>query len=237
MFKEIYEKYILRYYILFIILGVVIVFSSIAFIFIYSNSSQNQNSSIVNTSETIEEVQEIESEEENYVYVDIKGAITKPSVYQMKEGSRVVDVIKQAGGLTTKADTSILNLSKKVSDEMVIIVYTKDEINDYKSNNKTKEEIIKYIEKDCICPDPNLNDACNNTDNLNDKNELSPNKISLNNATKEELMTLPGIGEAKAQDIIDYRISNNLFKDITELKNVSGIGDNTFDQIKNLITL
>ena len=68
---------------------------------------------------------------EKTVYVDIKGAINNPGVYEMNSDSRVIDVIKEAGDLTPDADTSLLNLSKKVDDEMYIIIYTKDEINDY----------------------------------------------------------------------------------------------------------
>jgi len=128
-----------------------------------------------------------------------------------------------------------LNLSKKVTDEMVIIIYTKEEIKKFREGNVTIKEVIKYIGKDCECPDPNINGACIKDDEQQESNSLS--LISINTATKEQLMTLTGIGESKAQSIIDYRTTNGLFKNITDLKNITGIGDSIFDKIKDYITL
>ena len=71
--------------------------------------------------------EETTTDKETYYLVDIKGAINNPGTYSMKKGSRVIDVIHLAGELTNNADTSVLNLSKKVTDEMVIIVYSKSD--------------------------------------------------------------------------------------------------------------
>ncbi|MBE6157325.1 MAG: hypothetical protein E7160_00805 [Firmicutes bacterium] len=136
-----------------------------------------------------------------------------------------------AGGLTEKANTSVINLSKKITDEMVIIIYSNYEVENFKRTKEIEESIIKQ----CNQKDNNSlkNDACigNNTEeNIN-------SKISLNSATKEELMTLSGIGEAKAEDIIDYRNKNGGFKNIEEIKNIKGIGDSMFDKIKDHITI
>ena len=65
---------------------------------------------------------------EETVLVDIKGEVFLPGIYKMKESSRIIDVIEQAGGLTENADTSVINLSKKIQDEMVIIIYSKEQI-------------------------------------------------------------------------------------------------------------
>lgn len=163
--------------------------------------------------------------------VDIKGQVINPGIYSLKAGSRVIDVIAAAGGLTEYADTSVINLSKKIKDEMVIIVYSGEEVIDF---HKTKE-IEKQVEEKCIQKDEESlkNDACiTNTNNSN-----LTGKISINTATQEELMTLTGIGEAKAKDIISYRESNGPFKTIEDLKNVSGIGDSVFAKIKENITV
>ena len=72
---------------------------------------------------------------ENYK-VDIKGEILTPGIYTLKSNSRVIDVIEMSGGLTENADTSVINLSKKITDEMVIIIYSKSEVKDFE---KTKE--------------------------------------------------------------------------------------------------
>ena len=187
------------------------------------------------------EIEEIEKEPIiSKIKVDIKGAVNQPGVYEVVENSRVSDVIELSGGLTDKADTSVINLSKNVFDEMVIIIYTKDEINEMKKGSTS----IKYIEKECICPklenaaciEDKIDNVPNNENNSDDKNEVN-GKVSLNNATLDELMTLDGIGEKKAQAIIEYRNKNNGFKTIEELLEVDGIGSTTYEKIKVRLTL
>lgn len=161
--------------------------------------------------------------------VDIKGQIVNPGIYSVSSSARVIDVIEQAGGLTTNANTTVINLSKKVIDEMVIIIYSNDEVNDFK---KTKE-LEQQVQTQCIQKDENslVNDACITT------NTETSSKVSINNASIQELQNLPGIGEAKAKDIITYREQNGPFKSIEDIKNVSGIGESLFAKIKDYITL
>lgn len=217
-----YKKYIL---IILIILG---------FIFILLNKKIDDE--IILEESNLETKEEINEEVVN-IKVDIKGAVKNPGVYEVGENSRVSDVIALSGGLTDEADTSVINLSKNVIDEMVIIIYTKDEINEMKKGSTS----IKYIEKECICPKLE-NDACieDKIDNVpleeESNNDLN-DKISLNNASLDELMTLDGIGEKKAQAIIDYRNKNNGFKSIEEILEVDGIGSTTYEKIKDRLTL
>lgn len=208
--------------------------------FCYKNLNKTEED-IVFLEEAPKEVEE--TEEECYVSVDIKGEVKIPGLYEVVCESRIQDVINIAGGITTKADTSILNLGKKVSDEMVIIVYSKTEVANFTA---TKNEEIKKIEK-CIDYNEITNDACITEDTfsnqiINDNNQNNgdtPVKVlvSINNATKEELMTLSGIGESKANNIISYRNEVGNFKTIEEIKNVKGIGDSIFEKIKENITL
>lgn len=177
-----------------------------------------------------EEEKEIEQEEvKEMIQVDIKGAVITPGLYSLEKNSRVIDVINAAGGLREDADTSVINLSKKINDEMVIIIYTKDQVQDFM---KTKE-IEKQVQEKCNQVDENAlkNDACIN------QIEQSNNKISINSATLEELMKLKGIGEAKAKDIIAYRETNGPFQSIEDLKKIPGIGDSIIASIKEDITL
>ena len=168
------------------------------------------------------------------VFVDIKGAVVTPGVYELEENKRVIDVIKLAGGLKENASTINLNLSKIVEDEMYIIVYSKEEVECYLNKNENSKEIV-CASLECICHNTN-NDACINNDN--NINEIKTNnKISINNATKEQLMTLNGIGESKADAIIKYRQENGKFNNLEDIKNVSGISDNTYEKIKEDISL
>lgn len=211
---------------------IIIVLLVIVFIIFNKDSEEIQlEEEIIKTEENILEEEKIVSE---IVKVDIKGAVKNPGVYEVEENSRVSDVIEISGGLTKDADTSVINLSKNVVDEMVIIIYTKDEINEMKKGSTS----IKYIEKECICPKLE-NDACieNSIDNVLDNNSSSTNgKISLNNASLDELMTLDGIGEKKAQAIIEYRKKHS-FKSIEEILEVDGIGTATYEKIKDRLTI
>lgn len=174
------------------------------------------------------ENENIIKKEKKTVYVDIKGAVNNPGVYEVDYDSRIIDVIKLAGDLTDEADTSILNLSKKVIDEMNIIIYTKEEMSTYKEKLIPAKTIVKEVEKKIVCPD-NDNDACINKDNTR-----LTDKININTASKEELESLPSIGSSKANSIIEYR-EKNKFESIEDIKNVTGIGDSLFEKIKDSI--
>lgn len=177
----------------------------------------------------------VDVDDSEYYKVDIKGEVVNPGLYSMKDGSRVDDVIKAAGGLLETGDISVINLSKKVKDEMVIIIYSKEEVLDF---TKTKEE-EKQVISACICPDDDAvkNDACIDSERVEDEKLVSNGKISINSADVNSLMTLTGIGEGKALNIIKYREENGPFQSIEDLKNVDGIGDSLFDKIKENITL
>lgn len=165
-------------------------------------------------------------------FVDIKGSINNPGVYEVDCGKRVIDAINMAGGLTEDADTTILNLSKKVKDEMYIIVYSNSQIKEYKEKLLPSKEIIKKVEEKIICPD-NSNDACEKSSTSKEETKIE-GKININTASKEELMNLPSIGESKADKIIEYR-KTNIFNTIDDIKNVSGIGESIFNKIKDYI--
>ncbi|MEG2311695.1 MAG: helix-hairpin-helix domain-containing protein [Bacilli bacterium] len=180
---------------------------------------------------------------EDKIKIDIKGAVNKPGVYEINNHSRVSDAINISGGLTSIADTQTINLSKVLTDEMVIVIYTIDEIKEMKQGSTS----IKYIDNICNCPKIE-NDACPNQvitnipDALEDENKetdnnQTDNKVSLNKATLEQLMTLTGIGEAKAKLIIEYRTKNGGFKKIEELMEVKGIGIKTYEKFKERLTL
>lgn len=223
-----HRKEIIIGIIILIIIGIIIGLS----IFYYQKNNKNKKEEVVVEVEETNDLKVKEKDKEKEIEieykVDIKGAVNLPGIYSMKTSSRVIDVINEAGGLTELADTSVINLSKKIIDEMVIIIYTKDQV----ANFTKVKETEKIIQDKCNQLDENSlkNDACIKTEEIT-------TKISINNSSKEQLMTLQGIGESKANDIIKYREENGPFNSIEDIKNVPGIGDNLFAQIKEDITL
>ena len=195
------------------------------------NKSKYEEVVIPNNLEEVNIVEEKAEKEENCT-VDIKGAVKNPGVYYITCKSNISDVINAAGGLNKDADTSITNLAKRINDEMVIIIYTKEEI----KNSNIVDTVVKVVEKECICPNIQ-NDGCiNNEITSNIGNNDNTTLININTATKEILQTLPGIGESKAKAIIQYREEHGNFSNIEELKNVEGIGDKLYEDIKIYIT-
>ena len=212
------KQIILVISILFIIVGIV------SLTIYYSN---NEDEVIEETPVKKKSIKKESSEE--LISVDIKGEINNPGIYSLKESSRVIDVIDKAGGLTENADTTVINLSKKLKDEMVIIIYSKEQVLKFKETKQLEEQ----VQNKCISPDENSlhNDAC-----IED-NIQTTGKININTASKQELMSLTGIGESKAKDIVSYREKNGPFQTIEDIKKVTGIGDTIFAQIKENITL
>lgn len=155
-------------------------------------------------------------------YIDIKGSVKNPGVYEFKKNDRVIDAINMAGGLLKNANTSNINLSQKLVSEMVIYVMNNSEIKNgskvISCDTKCKTEVIEV--NNCV---------------EEKKLETSKNKININTATVEDFTSLSGIGEAKAKSIVEYRNSNGNFKSIEDIKNISGIGEALFNKIKDNI--
>jgi competence protein ComEA len=144
--------------------------------------------------------------EDSSIKVDIKGAVKNPGVYDIRIGSRITDLIKLAGGTTSDADLDVINLSIKLDDEDCIVI-----------NKKGEVEKIKNLQS-------NTNDSVISSSNV------SSDIININIASKEELKTLTGIGDIKADAIIKYREENGGFKSVEELTKVSGIGAKTLEK-------
>lgn len=140
------------------------------------------------------------------IIVDVKGAVEAPGVYEMEAESRVIDCIEKAGGFLIEAEQKRINLAERTEDQMVIYIPLKDEdLSDF----------------ELLLPDKAVSQST-----------TIETKMDLNKATKEELKSLNGIGEVKAENIISYREEHGLFQNIEDLTNVSGIGDATFDKLK-----
>jgi len=232
-------KFYLEKYRVYVGISLISVLVLVVSLLIFFNKQETVSASVIINEEPNEKVElEIKENEINKVKVDVKGRVKKEGVYELDSNSRVIDAINMAGGLKDDANTDYINLSKKIKDEMIIIIYSNDDVSKFKEEEKQ----IIYIEYKCECPD-NINDACINSDdtiNTNGNNEETKQDdslISINKGTKEELMKLPGIGESKADNIIKYREEFGEFKNLEDIKNVSGIGDSAYSKIKDYIKL
>jgi len=145
------------------------------------------------------------------IVVHVAGAVKNPGVYTLEEGKRVKDAIEIAGGHLPEADLLRLNLAQKLHDEDKLYVPKIGETPDQAESEST---------------------SYGATVGVSSKDD---GKIDINTASEAELTQLPGIGSVTAQKIMDYRKANGLFKTIDDIKNVSGIGDKKFEQIKDKI--
>ena len=167
--------------------------------------------------ETLEEDTTIINEDSidrNKIIVEIKGEVAKPDVYQLEEGSIIKDLIDMAGGVTEEADLSRINRAEELLNHELIIIGN--------INDETESSVVQN------------NSTYSSNGNNSDKGSTL---ININTADLEQLKEITGIGNIKAQSIIDYREANGGFKSLEELKNVDGIGDKTFEKIKEQITL
>ena len=183
------------------------------------------NKEYINNSNNISlEVEDVSVDE---IYIDIKGSVANPGVYKLNSDARVMDAIEASGGITADANTRFINLSKKLYDGDVIVIYSNKEI------KEAQKEKVVYIDTPCVCEEVK-NDACYKEEGEENK---SNDKININTASLEELKTLAGIGEAKAKSIIDYRNNNGNFKSIEDIKKVNGISEIIYAKIKENITI
>ena len=143
------------------------------------------------------------------IMIDIKGQVKSPGVFELPAGARAQDAIAAAGGFLESADPQAINLALKVQDEMVLYVPA------------IGEEVPALASPVAAGTSPDPAGAL----------------VDLNAATDAELMELPGIGPSKAAAIIAYRTENGNFEKIEDLTNVTGIGDKTFEQLKDGITV
>lgn len=220
-----YKKYLILVFCLLLLVA-----STIAFFKLNNEKTEVEDNLVANNEIITKEVNEVAKQEEVKLYFDIKGSVKKPGVYEFTQGDRIIDAINKAGGLTKNATTNNLNLSKKLTNEMVIYVFNKNEL----TTTKAFEQVNNVVE--CKCETIEVNNCVDkNTTNESTNNETT--KININTDSKEKLMTISGIGSSKADAIIEYRTKNGNFKTTEDIINVSGISKTIYDKIKDTITV
>lgn len=182
-------------------------------IFVEENIDELEKEDIPSNSEVVSN--NIKENNSTDVVVEIKGEVKKPDVYTLKDGSIIKDLIDIAGGITENGDISMINRADILKNHQLIIV---PNINDKKEQGDGVKVIGAELQS-----------------NLNSSNTHS--KVNINTADINELKTIKGIGDSKAENIIKYREVNGAFKSIDEIKQVTGIGDKIFENMKDQITI
>lgn len=169
-------------------------------------------------------------ETENKIFVYVTGEVVNPGIAMLNENSRIIDAINSAGGITNNANISKINLAYVLKDGMKVSIPSKEDLK--------KDSNFEYITMSS--GDGKNDDTSENQNSLSsktDKNITNKSMVNINTATQTELETLPGIGPSTALKIINYRNENGKFSSIDEIKNVNGIGDSKFENIKKYITV
>ncbi|KRN61951.1 helix-hairpin-helix domain-containing protein [Pediococcus inopinatus] len=168
------------------------------------------------------------------IYVDVKGAVKHPGIFKVKTSMRVDDAINLAGGMQKTADRKHINLAQRLTDQQVIYVPIRGEIKGAATGTVDTEVVEEFAGSAS-------SGAANSAGEISDSSTSATSAggaaagngtVNLNSATKEQLQTLTGVGEKKADQIIQYREAHGKFKGVEELKEVQGIGDKTFEALK-----
>lgn len=197
-----------------IVVVLIIIMCIVIGYYIISKTEKYDYSEIEKIPNIIEEDQEVNDNiAENKIVIHITGEVEEEGVIELEKGARISDAIEEAGGTTEEADLSNVNLAYSLSDGQKVKI---------PNINEKDEEIIVVEEK-----------AGDNI--IIEGNKSKEEKININKAAQTEIETLPGIGPSTALKIINYRNEHGKFKNIEDIKNVSGIGDSKFENIKEYI--
>lgn len=197
-----------------IVVVLIIIMCIVIGYYIISKTEKYDYSDIEKISNIIEEDQEVDDNIiENKIVIHITGEVEEEGVIELEKGARISDAIEEAGGTTEEADLSNVNLAYSLSDGQKVKI---------PNINEKDKEIIVVEEK-----------AGDNI--IIEGNKSKEEKININKAAQTEIETLPGIGPSTALKIINYRNEHGKFKNIGDIKNVSGIGDSKFENIKEYI--
>ena len=198
-----------------IIIFIIIIIISIGMLyFIYSKNQIKETTSIEDEILISNSTEKEESEKQEHVVIHITGSVKNPGIVKLKEGSRIEDAIEAAGGLTENADITNVNLAYVLDDGIKIKIpsVTDEDIGDEVISESIGENIVEES-----------------------KETSQGNMVNINKATESELQELPGIGSSLASKIIEYRNQNGKFNNIEDIKNVNGIGESKYSNIKDLI--
>lgn len=154
------------------------------------------------------------SESGGMVYIYVCGAVELPGVYCLRQGSRLYEAVELAGGLSGDADDTCLNMAREIADGEQVVILTQEEVALLKASGTYPFEV-----------------------SVQDRAGMDSGLVNINTATVTELTGVSGIGESRAQAIIDYREKNGAFRSIEDIKKVEGIKEGLFSKIKDKIKI
>jgi len=187
---------------------------------------------IMENSTTTDNAEPELSTDNSLIVIHITGCILNQGIIKVNEGSRIADAIDAAGGLTKDADMSKINLAYMIEDGQKIYVPSIYDISTVSENNPIAEEYVSSEPGDNVV----IDSIPSTSSTTSKKDSTKTGLVNINTATQTELETLSGIGPSTASKIIEYRNSNGSFNSVEDIKNVSGIGDAKYENIKNNIT-
>lgn len=206
--KLVWEDY--RKYCLIVICGVICIAGLVVKNSMAQSNEPTQISSNSFKSQTARKKQTANNSASKMIYVDVKGAVNRPGVYALKSGLRIQDALTKAGGTTNNADINHVNMAQQVNDQQVVYVPVNGEV---------------------------TTPIGSSTVSSGESDSATGPIINLNTATKEQLMQITGVGDKKADLILQYRQEHGQFKSVDDLKEVSGFGDKSVANIKDQLAV
>lgn len=202
-----------------IILIIIIFAVSGLMIYIFNNNkidNSDLDEDILVASNSTNDMIKNSTDEKDMIIIHITGAVKTPGIVKLEEGSRIEDAINKAGGLTEDADITKVNLAYILEDGTKIKIPSNSDIGDFQGENILRTDSGEGIIED-------------------NENSSQSSSLNINKATEQDLQTLPGIGPLLASRIIAYRDENGKFSTIEDIKNVNGIGNSKYENIKDYI--
>lgn len=184
-----------------------------------ANNNVDRSSALEIPLENAAKLSNESEQQETEIYGHICGAVVNPGVYRAEQGARIVDFIELAGGMTPDADGNYVNQAGLVIDGQRIYIPTKEEVD--------RLDLQEYFQGYRSLEDTGEAEGSSEKET----------QVNINKASAEELMELPGIGQAKADTIIEYRKQHGEFKSTEELMKIPGIKEGLFNQISSKVVV
>ena len=180
--------------------------------------------------------QQTQSEDRLTICVHVCGAVENPGVYELREGSRVFEAVREAGGFTAEADDSYVNQAQQLTDGVKLVIPTVEQVKETAAGGESGLAEMGIVEGDNAVQSGGY--GVNAGNNSTEGTESEPDgRININTASEAQLCEIPGIGATRAAAIVAYRQQAGGFASTEDIMKVSGIKEGTYEKIKDRITV